>query len=115
MAFAQGRASLWLTKDIGATDLGRWQVWQCFCRMGETSLLNVSTASAALAAPAHTTETTSSRAIIDNLALNGLLRAGSPAHDFAPSSSVRPSADFSVWSKRHPQTCLSSRVRLSRR
>jgi len=41
MAFAQGRASEYVSRDIGATSPGRWHSWQFFCNTGRTSLLNV--------------------------------------------------------------------------
>src|SRR5215510_9460248 len=41
MALAQGRASRYVSKDMGATSPGRWQPWHRFCRIDSTSLLNV--------------------------------------------------------------------------
>jgi hypothetical protein len=38
---AQGRASSYVNKDIGATAPGRWQFWQERWRIGATSLANV--------------------------------------------------------------------------
>src|SRR5215467_6033926 len=38
---AQGRASLYVSNDIGAIDAGRWQFWHDRSRIGTTSLLNV--------------------------------------------------------------------------
>src|SRR5579872_5189552 len=38
---AQGRASLYVSKDIGAIDPGRWQFWHERSKMGAMSLLNV--------------------------------------------------------------------------
>jgi hypothetical protein len=38
---AQGRASSYVSSDIGATDPGRWQFWQDFWKIGATSLVNV--------------------------------------------------------------------------
>jgi hypothetical protein len=52
IAFAQGRASLYVRSDIGATSPGRWQPWQFFCKMGSTSRLNVTGAGALEAAAA---------------------------------------------------------------
>src|SRR4030095_1098023 len=46
--FAQGRVSANVMKDIGAISPGRWQVWQFFCRIGRTSLLNVTCVTFAL-------------------------------------------------------------------
>src|ERR1700682_1868504 len=52
IAFAQGRASLYVSSDIGATSPGRWQPWQFFCKIGSTSRLNVTEAGALEAAAA---------------------------------------------------------------
>src|SRR5215470_16289034 len=41
IARAQGRASSYVSSDIGAIAPGRWQVWQERCRMGATSFVNV--------------------------------------------------------------------------
>src|SRR5947207_12086248 len=41
IAFAHGRASRYVSRDIGAASPGRWQPWQFFSRIGATSLLNV--------------------------------------------------------------------------
>ena len=38
MAFAQGRASSNVTKDMGAIAPARWHSWQWSCRIGATSL-----------------------------------------------------------------------------
>src|SRR5438876_6623695 len=38
---AQGRTSSYVSKDIGATDPGRWHIWQLRCRMGAMSLAYV--------------------------------------------------------------------------
>src|SRR5262245_38300151 len=38
---AHGRASSYVKSDMGATEPGRWQFWQERCRMGATSLANV--------------------------------------------------------------------------
>src|SRR5215470_638298 len=38
MAIAQGRASSYVSSDMGATSPGRWQLWQLFWRIGNTSL-----------------------------------------------------------------------------
>src|SRR5437016_3248410 len=38
---AHGRASLYVSNDMGAIDPGRWQFWHERWRMGATSLLNV--------------------------------------------------------------------------
>src|ERR1019366_10175695 len=54
MAFAQGRESVYVRRDIGAISPGRWQVWQFCCRIGRTSLENV--AGAVSAAKAAVTE-----------------------------------------------------------
>jgi hypothetical protein len=39
--FAQGRASLYVRSDIGASSPGRWQFVQFLKKMGATSLVNV--------------------------------------------------------------------------
>src|SRR5581483_6260804 len=53
IALAQGRTSLYVKKDIGATSPGRWQVWQFFCKIGRMSLLKVADGeSAATSVPA---------------------------------------------------------------
>src|SRR5665213_1403144 len=49
-ALAQGRASEYVSSDMGATSPGRWHSWQFFCRTGRTSLLNVTLFEAASAA-----------------------------------------------------------------
>src|SRR5436305_13612933 len=41
MATAQGRVSSYVSIEKGAASPGRWQLWQFFCRMGATSLVNV--------------------------------------------------------------------------
>jgi hypothetical protein len=41
MALAQGRASSYVRRDIGATESGRWQLWHFRCRMGAMSFVNV--------------------------------------------------------------------------
>src|SRR3981081_3612183 len=38
---AQGRVSSYVSMENGAASPGRWQVWQCFCKIGATSLVNV--------------------------------------------------------------------------
>jgi hypothetical protein len=38
---AQGRASSYVSNDIGAMLPGRWQAWQFFWRIGATSFVNV--------------------------------------------------------------------------
>src|SRR5436190_20940028 len=48
IAFAHGRASSYVTKDMGAIEPGRWQVWQDRWRMGATSFVKVACRSAAL-------------------------------------------------------------------
>src|SRR5205809_3883469 len=48
---AHGRASSYVSNDIGATDSGRWHRWQERCRIGATSFVNV-TSLAALAGAA---------------------------------------------------------------
>ena len=47
MARAQGRASSYVSSDIGATDAGRWHCWQLRWRMGATSLAKVTSPAAA--------------------------------------------------------------------
>src|SRR5579863_484840 len=41
MVAAQGRACSKVSRGNGAASPGRWQVWQCLCRMGATSFENV--------------------------------------------------------------------------
>src|SRR3981081_2950403 len=38
---AQGRVSSYVSMENGAASPGRWQVWQGFCKIGATSLVNV--------------------------------------------------------------------------
>src|SRR5216683_271439 len=38
---AHGRASLYVSSDMGAIEPGRWQFWQERCKIGATSLVNV--------------------------------------------------------------------------
>src|SRR6202043_821363 len=38
---AQGSVSSYVGMEKGAASPGRWQVWQCFCKIGATSLVNV--------------------------------------------------------------------------
>jgi hypothetical protein len=38
---AQGRTSSYVISDIGATEFGRWHVWQLRCRIGATSFVKV--------------------------------------------------------------------------
>src|SRR6185369_9074802 len=49
-ALAQGRASEYVSSDMGATSPGRWHSWQFFCKTGRTSLLKVTLFEAANAA-----------------------------------------------------------------
>src|ERR1700736_4611814 len=53
IAAAQGRASLYVSSDIGAASPGRWQPWQFFWSIGATSLLNVTADSLATRPPAN--------------------------------------------------------------
>ncbi len=46
---AQGRASSYVSSDIGAIEPGRWQFWQDFWKIGATSLVNVTSADAVAA------------------------------------------------------------------
>src|SRR5579864_40104 len=41
MAPVQGRVSSYVSIENGAASPGRWQLWQCFCRIGATSFVNV--------------------------------------------------------------------------
>src|SRR5438045_697592 len=41
MDFAHGRASVKFSNGIGPISPVRWHSWQCFCRIGATSLENV--------------------------------------------------------------------------
>src|SRR5690349_13322982 len=41
IALAHGRASEYVSNDIGAISPGRWHCWQCFWRIGATSLEKV--------------------------------------------------------------------------
>src|SRR5471032_201142 len=43
---AHGRASSYVSSDIGAMEPGRWQFWQDFWKIGATSLVNVTSADA---------------------------------------------------------------------
>src|SRR5262249_31572544 len=45
IAFAHGRASSYVSKDIGAIEPGRWQVWHDRWRMGATSFVKVASRS----------------------------------------------------------------------
>src|SRR5580693_2444166 len=38
---AHGRVSSYVSIENGAASPGRWQVWQCFCKIGATSLVKV--------------------------------------------------------------------------
>src|SRR5215831_733071 len=63
MARAHGRTSLYVMRDIGATELGWWQFWQLRCRIGAMSFEKVTSpgivvVSAALAAEEPATEIT---------------------------------------------------------
>src|SRR5580698_9640976 len=49
MERAQGRASLYVNNDIGATAPGRWQFWQARSKMGAMALENVTSVSTAVA------------------------------------------------------------------
>src|SRR5437867_419774 len=41
IARAQGRASRYVSRDMGAMLSGRWHFWQARCRIGATSFVNV--------------------------------------------------------------------------
>src|SRR5580658_9728681 len=41
MVGAQGLVCSKVSIEKGAASPGRWQVWQCFCKIGATSLVNV--------------------------------------------------------------------------
>jgi hypothetical protein len=41
MAFAQGRACSYVSRENGAASPGRWHAWQFRCRIGATSFVNV--------------------------------------------------------------------------
>src|SRR5258708_31313669 len=71
MAFAQGRASLYVSNAMGAASPGRWHSWQRFCRSGSTSLWNVTSLPAQSAAMTNSRERTRSisRSLADLLPL----------------------------------------------
>ena len=104
IARAQGRASSYVTNDIGARAPGRWQAWQERCRIGATSRVNV-TSAAASAAPAATAEALpSSRAnpaairqacLSVDCIVNGLL-SGQPT----PRDGWSPCASTQLWLRR---------------
>src|SRR5262245_63275037 len=41
MERAQGLASSYVRSDIGATEFGRWHLWQLLCKIGAISFVNV--------------------------------------------------------------------------
>src|ERR1700721_2896788 len=47
MALAQGRVPSYVRNGMGPISPGRWHTWHSRCRMGKTSLLNVTELSAA--------------------------------------------------------------------
>src|SRR5262249_28318041 len=58
MAEAQGRTCLYVSSGMGAGSPGRWHDWQFFCRIGATSLLNVTPEAPLVAAAAKLAEGT---------------------------------------------------------
>src|SRR5262245_50631319 len=50
IALAQGRASSYVSSDMGATESGRWQAWHFRCRMGAISFVKVTAPACTLGA-----------------------------------------------------------------